>query len=245
MCRQIFDLPNEWTEFEKYKTSDNEYDLTNCSLDEVHKVFKLLKSNDDIRVVKDKELDDERHRIIINEEQYKALTKDKPKEQCIPFIILDFENVMIDQSSEKGVYSLKWDQFRRIKEIKEATGAKLIFPFSPQYFSMYVDMARKLGGQYFDYLVCENKNHTDKGMLSGEMVEYELKKHDIKNYIIITPCLDTTREPLETHVVNVDYDYGLTDTLVEVCIRTLKDNDVNHIKHYNDLSKRTEELLMK
>jgi hypothetical protein len=40
----------EWADFEKYKVSDDEYDLTNAEDDEIVKVYKLMKNDDKILV---------------------------------------------------------------------------------------------------------------------------------------------------------------------------------------------------
>ena len=42
----------EWSEFDKYKISDNEYDLSNAKDDEIVKVYKLLKNDDQVIVNK-------------------------------------------------------------------------------------------------------------------------------------------------------------------------------------------------
>lgn len=46
---------NEWAEFEKYKVSDEEYDFSNAEDDEIVKVYKLLKDEDQVLVNVDKE----------------------------------------------------------------------------------------------------------------------------------------------------------------------------------------------
>ena len=45
---------NEWAEFEKYKVSDDEYDFSEANDDEIVKVYKLLKDEDQVHVNVDK-----------------------------------------------------------------------------------------------------------------------------------------------------------------------------------------------
>ena len=49
------DANDEWAEFEKYKVSDDEYDFSDANDDEIVKVYKLLKDDDQILVNVDKE----------------------------------------------------------------------------------------------------------------------------------------------------------------------------------------------
>ena len=44
---------DEWAEFDKYKVSDDEYDFTNAEDEEIVKVYKLMKNDDQILVHKD------------------------------------------------------------------------------------------------------------------------------------------------------------------------------------------------
>ena len=44
---------DEWAEFDKYKVSDDEYDFSNAEDDEIVKVYKLMKNDDQILVHKD------------------------------------------------------------------------------------------------------------------------------------------------------------------------------------------------
>ena len=44
---------DEWAEFDKYKVSDDEYDFTNAEDEEIVKVYKLMKNDDQILVYKD------------------------------------------------------------------------------------------------------------------------------------------------------------------------------------------------
>lgn len=46
---------NEWAEFDKYKVSDDEYDFSQANDDEIVKVYKLLKDEDQVLVNADKE----------------------------------------------------------------------------------------------------------------------------------------------------------------------------------------------
>lgn len=46
---------NEWAEFDKYKVSDDEYDFSNAEDEEIVKVYKLLKDEDQVLVNVDKE----------------------------------------------------------------------------------------------------------------------------------------------------------------------------------------------
>lgn len=46
---------DEWAEFENYKVSDNEYDFSQANDDEIVKVYKLLKDDDQVLVNADKE----------------------------------------------------------------------------------------------------------------------------------------------------------------------------------------------
>ncbi len=46
---------DEWAEFEKYKVSDDEYDFSEANDDEIVKVYKLLKDEDQVHVNVDKE----------------------------------------------------------------------------------------------------------------------------------------------------------------------------------------------
>lgn len=46
---------DEWAEFDKYKVSDDEYDLTNAEDEEIVKVYKLMKNDDQILVHKDED----------------------------------------------------------------------------------------------------------------------------------------------------------------------------------------------
>ena len=41
----------DWKVFDKYKVSENEYDFSNASEEEVIKVYNLLKEDDEIKVV--------------------------------------------------------------------------------------------------------------------------------------------------------------------------------------------------
>jgi hypothetical protein len=47
------DGDGEWAEFDKYKVSDDEYDFTNAEDEEIVKVYKLMKNDDQILVHKD------------------------------------------------------------------------------------------------------------------------------------------------------------------------------------------------
>lgn len=49
------DNEDEWAQFEKYKVSDDEYDFSQANDDEIVKVYKLLKDDDQIMVNVDKE----------------------------------------------------------------------------------------------------------------------------------------------------------------------------------------------
>lgn len=44
-----------WKAFEKYKVSDGEYDFSNATKEDVEKMYKLLKDDDEIFVVTDNE----------------------------------------------------------------------------------------------------------------------------------------------------------------------------------------------
>ena len=47
------DEGDEWAEFDKYKISDDEYDFSNAEDEEIVKVYKLMKNDDQILVHKD------------------------------------------------------------------------------------------------------------------------------------------------------------------------------------------------
>lgn len=47
------DNGNEWSEFEKYKVSDDKYDFSNAQDDEIVKAYKLMKDEDQLIVTKD------------------------------------------------------------------------------------------------------------------------------------------------------------------------------------------------
>lgn len=47
------DEGNEWSEFEKYKVSDDKYDFSNAEDDEIVKAYKLMKDEDQLIVTKD------------------------------------------------------------------------------------------------------------------------------------------------------------------------------------------------
>lgn len=49
------DGDDEWAEFDKYKVSDDEYDFSNAEDDEIVKVYKLMKNDDQIFVHKDED----------------------------------------------------------------------------------------------------------------------------------------------------------------------------------------------
>jgi hypothetical protein len=49
------DNGEEWAEFDKYKVSDDEYDFTNAEDEEIVKVYKLMKNDDQILVNKDED----------------------------------------------------------------------------------------------------------------------------------------------------------------------------------------------
>lgn len=51
----------KWKRFEKYKTSDGEFDFTNATTEDILTAYGLLEPNDEIRVVKkdDKEENNE------------------------------------------------------------------------------------------------------------------------------------------------------------------------------------------
>lgn len=50
---EIGDEGDEWAEFDKYKVSDDEYDFSNAEDEEIVKVYKLMKNDDQILVHKD------------------------------------------------------------------------------------------------------------------------------------------------------------------------------------------------
>lgn len=75
---------DEWSEFDKYKVSDGEYDLSNAKDDEIVKVYKLLNNDDQVVVNK---TDDNKYNIKDNEtgaeylldlgdDTYPAMTKE-------------------------------------------------------------------------------------------------------------------------------------------------------------------------
>ena len=49
----VEDDGNEWSDFDKYKVSDGEYDFSSAEDDEIVKVYKLLKDDDQVVVTKD------------------------------------------------------------------------------------------------------------------------------------------------------------------------------------------------
>lgn len=49
----VEDDGNEWSDFDKYKVSDGEYDFSDAEDDEIVKVYKLLKDDDQVVVTKD------------------------------------------------------------------------------------------------------------------------------------------------------------------------------------------------
>lgn len=64
--------------------------------------------------------------------------------------------------------------------------------------------------------VSETPNDTDLGMFSGDMVEKEAKRLGVDNYLIITPCLDTERQPLGARWVKVGYNDNLMKIINDV-----------------------------
>lgn len=46
---------DEWSEFDNYKVGDNKYDFSNAKDDEIVKVYKLLKDDDQVNVIQDKD----------------------------------------------------------------------------------------------------------------------------------------------------------------------------------------------